>query len=952
VERREAVTEAASNEHGDTLMARLTGSIAIALVIGILVSSIQAGEGQGEWLQFRHDRALTGRTSLTGHIRQPAVKWKQFAGARETLAAVRFSGHGNTALSLPAVDEHADTWGAVLTGWGAGAALMDLDGDGKSQEIGESPQHRTGKFLPDRPGLQKVVFDSLFNASDQGSARAVGRLLARRNGGWEPLWSTESIPLLYAANPITGDFDRDGQLEVAVTPWYDLWILDLTTGRLEAKARYTPPGAESGRAYGWLGAFDLDGDGRREFVILGDFENFFAVLGWKDGKLAPIWTKLIERGITLKKTILRTGVLPVQDLDGDGLPEIVVSLFNGGGDGRWHTLALEGMTGRTKLDLPDQTLSGFIDVDGDGAVEMACTATRGSLIPERSTLSVIGFKGRTPLTRWREGEAEFQVQPLAKLPAHVNTNGGTGTTTLLTVVPNREVPPIFITRRSLDPSAGRIELSAWQSDKQGQIRRLGRVAGPHLEALAGHSAASGECEILVRARVPGDDPEHLSLSEASARSLAARRVGMPVSSPVIGRLAPSSVPSVVVQGACERLIMFQPHAAQLALPAPVHVPGRGIYTGSGRFAGGASFGGVVLADLLGNGTLAAVAATRAEDGHARLVAYGSGGQEIWHHDFPDLPGAIPEWNIGGLTLWFSGHFTHPRRCDVLVSIRRSTMHSDETLLLDGRTGNQVWHRIEGGNAAGNQRACGGSWMAVYDHDGDGLDDALCLYPDVVSVLEGRSGRLLLDRHTNHDVFKETWTLYAVPAVTDFLHRGRPQILYGANSTVFGVLSTSGLVAWKHGPSPGWPDILPGIGDFDGDGAVELLSAGNRGPVGSSGQEVRCYDAAAGQLEWMLPLVGPNLSADGNPPMTPATGDIDGDGRDEAVFSAGKTLFAIGSSPDGKAGVLRWSLPFPDVLGPAAIADTSGRGVAEIVVVCSDGNVYGVGDLGDPSPPGQ
>ena len=704
-------------------MGRITGSMTVATVIGILVASIQAGEGKGEWLQFRHDRALTGRTSSTGHIRRPAVQWKQFVGARETLVAVRFSGRGDTALSLPAVDEHADAWGSVLTGWGTDATMMDLDGDGKSQEVGESTQHRIGKFLPDRPGLQKVVFDSLFNASDPGTARAVGRLLARRNGGWEPLWNTDSIPMLYAANPITGDFDHDGRLEVAVTPWYDLWVLDLTTGRLKTKARFTPPGAESGRAYGWLGAFDLDGEGRREFVVLGDFENFFTVLGWKDGKLAPLWTRLIERGITIKKTILRTGIVPVQDLDGDGLLEVVVSLFNGGADGRWHTLALEGMTGRTKLDLPDQILSGLVDVDGDGAVEMACTATRGSLIPVRSSLSVIGFKGGRQVTRWREDEAEFQVQPLARLPAHVNTNGGTGTATLLTIVPQSGDPPIFITRRSLDPSAGRVELSAWRADKQGQIRRLGRISGPRLEALAGHPAASAECEVLVRARVPGDRPGELSLSQASARTLVARRIGMPVSSPVIGRLTENSVPSVVVQGACEQLTMFQPHAAQPLPPASVHVPGRGIYTGSGRFAGGASFGGVVLADLLGNGTLAAIAATRAEDGHAQLVAYASGGQLIWHHDFPDLPGAIPEWNIGGLTLWFSGHFTSPGRCDVLMSIRRSTMHSDETLLLDGRTGSQVWHRIEGGNAAGNQRACGGSWMAVYDHDGDGLDDA-------------------------------------------------------------------------------------------------------------------------------------------------------------------------------------------------------------------------------------
>ena len=83
-------------------------------------------------------------------------------------------------------------------------------------------------------------------------------------------------------------------------------------------------------------------------------------------------------------------------------------------------------------------------------------------------------------------------------------------------------------------------------------------------------------------------------------------------------------------------------------------------------------------------------------------------------------------------------------------------------------------------------------------------------------------------------------------------------------------------------------------------------------------------------------------------MTPATGDLDGDGRDEAVFSSGNTLFAIGTSPDGKTGAVCWSLRFPGSLGPAAIADTAGRGAAEIVVVCSDGHVYGVGDPVEPS----
>ena len=122
-------------------------------------------------------------------------------------------------------------------------------------------------------------------------------------------------------------------------------------------------------------------------------------------------------------------------------------------------------------------------------------------------------------------------------------------------------------------------------------------------------------------------------------------------------------------------------------------------------------------------------------------------------------------------------------------------------------------------------------------------------PTSSSVLEGKTGKLLLDRHTNHDVFKETWTLYAVPAVADFLHNGATADRFtAANATVFAVLSTGGLqVAWRHGPSPGWPDVLPGIGDFDGDGALELLSAGHRlagRPFGAGAAVLRSRDRTA------------------------------------------------------------------------------------------------------------
>ena len=107
--------------------------------------------------------------------------------------------------------------------------------------------------------------------------------------------------------------------------------------------------------------------------------------------------------------------------------------------------------------------------------------------------------------------------------------------------------------------------------------------------------------------------------------------------------------------------------------------------------------------------------------------------------------------------------------------------------------------------------------------------------------------------------------------------------------------------------------------------------------------MRCYDAATGRLDWTLAVRGPESSLDSSPPMTPATADIDSDGRDEAIVAIGKTLYAVGTTPDKKSGAIRWSLAFPDRLGPPAIADSLGHASTEIVVVCADGYVYGVSD---------
>jgi hypothetical protein len=48
------------------------------------------------------------------------------------------------------------------------------------------------------------------------------------------------------------------------------------------------------------------------------------------------------------------------------------------------------------------------------------------------------------------------------------------------------------------------------------------------------------------------------------------------------------------------------------------------------------------------------------------------------------------------------------------------MHSEETFLLSGQDGEELWHRTR--QLTRHSRAVGGTPFAIGDYDGDGLDD--------------------------------------------------------------------------------------------------------------------------------------------------------------------------------------------------------------------------------------
>ena len=220
-------------------------------------------------------------------------------------------------------------------------------------------------------------------------------------------------------------------------------------------------------------------------------------------------------------------------------------------------------------------------------------------------------------------------------------------------------------------------------------------------------------------------------------------------------------PTIVVQGHGEEVVTFHPSAGD-GKAKLTRIAGRGQSTSWPEVRG------PVVADLAGDGRRQLLIATASPDGCARFQADDLSGQALWHHDFPDIPGTAPVWNTGGIILWQTGHFSDQRQQDVLVTIRRSMMHSEETALLSGKDGRELWHR----NRQISQRGVGGTPFAVADYDGDGLDDLASLHPSILYLLKGSTGVDLLAKDATWKEVPAQPVYWGQPIAGDFRARAR------------------------------------------------------------------------------------------------------------------------------------------------------------------------------------
>lgn len=905
------------------LSTTLTFLMMALLAAGVLAAEkpAPASAPAGDWRMPRRDRNLSNRSPLKGDLKTaPRELWRldtaAWAGEIEVVA-----GEGTQSLSLMAPVKAPK----LNKEW---RRMLDVSGSGTPVPI---PGGYWAKLLPDVKGLQRVAWTSTW-----GETPSKLQCFSYANGLDHPKleWETPPENTVYSPQTCIADVNGDGKPEIVVAMHYRIMIFEAATGKKLHELRY-----HHLRNYGFFGMFFEPGDPNAKFVNISDFAHHFDVVNFNGSDMVVAFRRDVQGaeggGITRSTKIIRPGPNPLEDLDADGHAEMTFNLFDDEGDGRWHVMSYQPLTGTVKLNLKGQYLVGIADVDGCGHPELLCQSVAGRHTSGWSTLKVLKLRNGKVRTLAAFPKARFATFDLNTLPPTSDTGaaGGMATAAAGRLGAHGE-SGVIVLSPGADLRPNRATAYVWKS---GRLEAAWNVEAPPGGTLAVRRVEGRNAGDTL----PAGQPARVVLSLSSpAPAATAKLDGVEASIHSWNRTARVPPAPLVVTSRGQRYLVTEnssDRVAVYALPTDVGVPkhlweraGRGMTDGSGVFSG------LAAGDLDGDGQAELVFAEQApETGAAALVAVRMDGRELWRHEFSGYDSDRPIWNFGGLTLWTLAHLTDPKRLDVYVNTRQSTMHSDVSFALDGRTGARLWIGdavpIRGVPTWG----FGGTLVACADFLGNGREQIVSEYPVCYYMVDGRNGRFLHTVDLAERTVLPGWAAYGRPLVADFLGNGRAQVLV-TSPYVYGLLTPEGKALWSAPTGDDSTASVAGcaVGDFDGDGKLEVA----RLFVAHSAAErtrIEFLEGATGKPKG-TPFVHSELELRGD-----VVADLDGDGCDELLLRTGPNTLGAVCARNGEPQLL-WQVSLPAAPVQTLVADMKGDGEAALVISCADGTILGMG----------
>jgi hypothetical protein len=718
---------------------------------------------------------------------------------------------------------------------------------------------------------------------------------------------------------VIGDVNKDGVDEIVIARLGGIYVFSPESGEMISQTLWNSD-SERRRNYGHFELSDIDGDGDLEAVILSDkVSRHIAVLD-NDGRgyFTPLWDRLIEHIYPTDTTELRYTTNSLSDLDGDGRPEIAVSIFNDRKDGRWHTEVLRATTGELVTELPDHYLRGIQDVNGVGIRGLCLSKETARKPADRSELSIYSCKENKVL--WSLESGSFAERSVHLAPHYSEFK-----------------PDVFASQELWSGCFGGKEGIFLRSNgglclltKDLKVESIDFVSGhpfriAHIDDEAIYiTKANGD---VVRVRDSGS--EHF-LSCGYHLTTEAHISARPGITPVV--FCSDSERYIAVPNFSNGVNIYRGN--QGASPTLVKK-----LQGRSRLGYDGVFHAVSVIETYDGPRLVIIDDAGLD--HARLSLYSPSGEQTHHYDFPDLPHSAPG-NRMGCYDWL--YFQHSRGEALFASFYQSpSMNSECSLAFLLENGEIVWRINHTGSGEYGRGV--GPWGSSTLRIEDGKPIAIFCAKDTLCQLDLETGTFLHEPNLLTDYTAEAMKAAALYVEQDlskkssvddpFTAYGTP-VLVGNDIVIagcfggFGVLSNSSFIShlssfprWWHVASFG--DVLyrmPGIGDLDGDGKLELGQ-------GHADGTFRIYDYGTGFLRQSIEL---NAIA-----TDTLTLDFNSDGRMEFVIGTSDgQLLTIGLDGE-KFGILAEYYAGAAMGSPVA-ADLDGDGTSEVFVVSADGSL--------------
>ena len=710
---------------------------------------------------------------------------------------------------------------------------------------------------------------------------------------------------------LAADMTGDGVPNIVVSGWHGTVVYTREGEYLYGISQATAENWHQCRKRGFVGAYDVNGDGLNELVIISCLQYHCDLIANTGSEFRVAWYHMYDddsAGPHMTSIPYRV----VDDFDGDGVKEILLNVWNEYNDQKWH-VTVYAPDGSLKYDLPGIYCHYSEDVNEDGIPELFCTRASNRAIPDYGNQDIISLRhgafsslfaieGCWDKSRWRNTPDSFVT--------HTDGVGCMGEIRPVTVMLHGKTHFFIITQTE---DRQKITGYYFQDGKplESDISILLPPQTTGAIERATNSDGGVKALLIVKSSTPPEGTVDLHGMAGTHLTTHRKKVNR-TAIPVVADIDQDGVHEIIVPNQADEIVCFAQDSTGELVVKWKH-PGAGMSWQYNCFEDY----GVSVDDLFGNGDREILIRTVGEKVGA-LVALDKNGVELWRKEFEDVHGGeLGAW-LGNVTHFGTADLGRNKR-DVVVTVQTGIANRGRTFALDGQTGETIHKVVEleewfDPNGDGNsfyQQTGAGGFLFSSSNLGNGHDTVACGYGNFVWAMDGKSGELLFGKfmtglfyHLHTPKNSMFWVQCIVPlAIQD--ENGEFAYFCSNSNVAAGLLKLDGTMGWT-------PKDVSRIGRewqclFDPRGDGKLLVAEICTTAGSHRQYLTAYSPLDGieieeyTLDFSTELSYFNSFANSSRMYLMAC-DINGDGKDEVLFNDDSHVYCVGYS-SGKAKIL-------------------------------------------------